>query len=136
MIGLAKFTAEHRKAIERDLLVRTGFNLDDVGRALPWSTFGAFLSHAEPDSALAAELHPELAEWSTVLKTNQILADIFDILAVIQATLAAKGGKKKPQKPKPYPRPWVEDKSRRHFGAGGLPPKELHAWFAGKWAAG
>ena len=130
-----KFVIGHRKAIERDFFVETGHELREVGRNLSWSTLDAFLSHIKPDSALAKELNPKIGNWSTLAKTNAILASIYDLLAVVNANLCAKGTGKKPKKPKPYPRPWDEEKKKpevTHFGKGALPPDELRAWFASK----
>ena len=75
-----------------------------------------------------------MSNWATQAKTNAILASIYDILAVINANLCAKGSGKKPKKPKPYPRPWIENKKPEvtHFGRGALPPDELREWFRSK----
>lgn len=131
-----KFVLEHRKAIERDFFVETGHELREVGRTLAWSTLDAFLTHIRPDSALAKELDLKMSNWTTRAKTNAILASIYDLLAVVNANLCAKGTGKKPRKPKPYPRPWIEDKKQEpevtHFGKGPLPPDELRAWFKSK----
>lgn len=131
-----KFVTEHRKAIERDFFVETGHELREVGRNLSWSTLDAFLTHIRPDSALAKELNPKMSRWATQAQTNSILASIYDLLAVVNANLCVKGTGKKPHKPKPYPRPWDEDKKQKpdvtHFGKGALPPDELRAWFKSK----
>lgn len=106
MISLAEFVEAHRSAVEHDLLTQTGYSLDDVGRTLSWGALGSFLHSAKPDSSIVAEIRPELAEWSTVYKTNIILADIYDAIAGLAAIVAAKGTGKKPQKPQEYPRSW------------------------------
>lgn len=79
------------------------------------------------------ELHPEESAWTTRVKTNAILADIFDMLAQINANLVALGSGRVAKTPKPYPRP-VKRKpdNERHFGRGALPPDELRAWFEKK----
>ena len=134
MIGLTKYVLEHRKAIERDFFVETGHELREIGRTLSWSTLDAFLSHIRPDSALAKELDPKMSSWATCTKTNMILASIYDLLAVINSNLCAKGTGKKPKKPKPYPRPWIEEKKPEvtHIGKDALPPDELRKWFEEK----
>lgn len=125
---------EHRKAIEHDLIVETGHELRDVGSSLSWEALDSFLCNIGPGSALARELDPKMSNWATQAKTNAILASIYDILAVINANLCAKGSGKKPKKPKPYPRPWIENKKPEvtHFGKGALPPDELREWFRSK----
>lgn len=79
------------------------------------------------------ELSPEMAAWSSRTKTNAILADIFDILAIMNANVMAIGSGKRPKRPKPYPRPGGSgDKSTKHFGSKGLPPDELQRWIEQK----
>ena len=74
------------------------------------------------------ELDPDLARWSGVPKTNAILADIYDMLAMINANLCAIGSRKQAKKPPSYPRPG--DKNKQHIGGkNALPPDELRAWF-------
>ena len=91
-------------------MTQTGFTLDDVGRSLSWGALDAFLHTAKPDSAIVAETNPEISEWSTIFKTNVILADIYDLLAWFHATMMVKGTKKNPKKPKEYPRSWRKKK--------------------------
>ena len=117
------------------MLVETGHELRDVGRSLSWEALDSFLCNIKPDSALARELNPKMGNWVTRAKTNAILASIYDMLAVINSNLCAKGSGKRPTKPTPYPRPWDEEKKKpevTHFGKGALPPDELRAWFKSK----
>ena len=120
--------------MERDLLFSTGRELRDVGGALSWGALGAFVHNLAPDSATAAELNPELAQWSTRLQTNMLLADLLDVLRQFNANVCGAFGGKRPEAVKPYPRPWVRDKdsTTRHIGSDGLPPAQLRAWFARK----
>ena len=82
------------------------------------------------DSETARELDPELSRWAGQLKTNMILADIFDMLAMINSNIVAMGSRKKATKPKSYPR--YGDKDKKKIGKGALPPDELKEWFAKK----
>lgn len=93
-------------------MTQTGYTLDEVGRSLPWGALGSFLHNVKPDSALAAELKPDIAEWSTTYKTNVILADLYDLIAQIGIVLAVKGTKKRPQKAPEYPREWLNKKKQ------------------------
>lgn len=61
--------------------------------------------------------------WESTLKTNAILADIYDLLQVVIVML---GGKK--HKIKPYPRPSDKD-DKQKIGKGALPYNELQKWF-------
>ena len=111
--------------------MQTGYSLDDVGGALSWSALGAFLHRVEPDSAIAHELEPDVANFASSFKTNAILADIYDILAQINANLVAGFSRKRTQKPKRYPRPG--DDSKRRIGKdNGMTMNELDSWFADK----
>lgn len=116
--------------MERDLLVQTGFTLDDVGGALSWSALGAFLHRVEPDGAIAQEIEPDIAAFSSRFKTNAILADIYDLLAQINANLVAGFSRKRSQKPRRYPRPGDNDK--HHIGKNSMTVDELNSWFAQK----
>ena len=75
-----------------------------MGCSLSWSALHSFISNLGPDSNVAKEIEPELHEWTTTFKTNKILADIYDMLAMINANLVALGSKKQVKKPKLYPR--------------------------------
>jgi hypothetical protein len=79
------------------------------------------------NSELANELDPDLAKWSGVLKTNALLADIYDMLAMINANVCALGSGGRAKKPKSYPRP--NDNQKKTIGKGALPADQLRAWF-------
>ena len=84
--------------------MRIGHELKDVGCSISWSALHSFISELGPESYVAKDLEPDLHEWTTTFKTNKILADIYDMLAMINANLVAYGSKKQSKKPKPYPR--------------------------------
>lgn len=69
-------------------------------------------------------LHPEVAEWSSRIKTNSILADAVD---VAQWANYQRGGGRG-SKPKPYPRPG--DRQRKKFGTRLMSPAEAREWLA------
>lgn len=85
-----------------------------------------------PDSALAMEVDPKIASWGTIAKTNAILADIFDAINTQTAVLISGFSGKQYKKPKKYPRPFAEDKDKKHFGSAPLPADELEKWFQKK----
>lgn len=133
IVSLAKAINEHREAFEYDLLTNTGYQLSDIGAGLDWNAVRTFMRHLTADSAVGQELHPEYAEWATRTKTNAILADIFDMLATINANIVAIGSRKTTKQPKPYPRPnQKKPENVQHFGRDALPPDELHTWFEKK----
>ena len=80
------------------------------------------------DSATARELRPELNEWSSIVKTNSILADIFDVLMSIDASLSTVPHLKKPPSPARYPRPGDDEKTTKNIGKGSLALDEMREW--------
>ena len=108
----------------------TGHSLDDLGRTLSWGALRSFLNHIEITGELARELDPDLSKWSGTLKTNALLADIYDLLAMINANICALGSGKRAKQPKAYPRP--NDNKRQKIGKSALPPDQLRAWFENK----
>lgn len=134
IVGLAAFVVEHDGAIEYDLLTKTGHELKDIGRSLSWDALASFVIYDGNDSALARELDEEYTLWATALKSNGILADIFDMLAQINANLVALGEHKASKQVAPYPRPGMEEKrdNVKHFGRGALPRGEFRKWLEKK----
>jgi len=80
------------------------------------------------DSATARELKPELNEWSSIVKTNSILADIFDVLMSIDASLSTVPHMKKPPRPERYPRPGDKNTETKNIGKGSLALDEMREW--------
>lgn len=127
IICLAKFVTEHREALNFDLMTNTPYQIDDIGGALSWSSLYSFITHLRGDSALARDLG-KATGWEDTLKTNVILADIYDLLQVINANLVAYINGKKPKNIKPYPRPNADEKNERKLGKKALPIGELREW--------
>lgn len=133
ILSLSKFARDHRGALEYDLMTRTGCELEDVGRSLSWGALGNFIKNLPLESATVRELKPEMSLWSTRFETNVILADIFDVLQIINANLVAYCNRHRAEKPPRYPRPFQKkNDDKTHIGSGALPPAELRAWFEKK----
>ena len=125
--GLATFAETHREAVNYDLLTRTGYEIKDIGGALSWGAFESFIKQIGPDSAIGRELGYATG-WESTIKTNAILADIYDLLQVINRNLvAAHSQKKVKEKIKPYPRPG-QDENKRKIGKGAMPVADLREW--------
>lgn len=112
-------------------MTRTGHTLDDVPARVSYRALDSFIANLGIDSKLASEVAPEFAEWSTRTKTNALLADIFDMLAMINANLIGIGTRKKAKEPKKYPRP-KKQKELKRYGSGALPATELREWIRRK----
>ena len=71
--------------------------------------------------------------WEKTQRTNEILADIYDLLQSINANLVAIGERKPAKKFTPYPRPGRDkDKNKRRIGKGAMPINDLREWFRRK----
>ena len=128
IISLAQFAEAHREALDYDLITRTHYTIDDAGGALSWGSLASFVKNLRGDSALARDLG-KATGWEDTLKTNAILADIFDLLQVINANLVAIGNHGKTRKTiKPYPRPGKDDDKERRIGKGALPLSDMRKW--------
>ena len=73
-------------------------------------------------------MEPKISIWGTQAKTNAILADIFDMLAMINANIVAVGSGKRAKKPKRYERPVESNNTKKLGGKGALPHDELVEW--------
>lgn len=82
----------------------------------------SFINYLPEDSALRFEMDPksESREWFTTLKTNKILADLFDAFVAANT--------KKGRKAKEYPRP----KKNKHIGKGAIPISQFWDWWTSK----
>ena len=91
-----------------------------------------FLKHIQPDTALAQELGGmEANEWASTMKTNSMLADLFDKLNEFEYNYIRANSKTKPKQPKPYPRPWLE-KDTKKYGKDPVPISEFWDWWNSK----
>lgn len=67
-----------------------------------------------------------------------MLADIYDLLAVINSNLVAIGSGKRQKQPKPYPRPGQKQDNVKKFGKDAVTHDELVTFFEkkrAKWQA-
>lgn len=115
-----------------DLITKTHYQVEDVGGVLSWDALDSFIKNIGPGSALARDLGYDLEGWDTRTKTNAILADIYDVLQLINRNIVASNSKKRiTEKITPYPRPGREKKERA-LGRDGLPKNELLVWIEQK----
>lgn len=84
-----------------------------------------FLTSLDLDARTAYETAElDAAEWSDTLKTNALLADIYDAIRLFNYSFAGK----KAKEPKPYPRPWAENKSQK-YGKDAIPILDFEDWW-------
>ena len=95
--------------------------MDDVGGRLSWSALYSFVKNLDSASALARELGKSTG-WENTIKTNAILADIYDLLEVIASGKRIKNAK-------PYPRPGKGEDNVRKIGKGPMTPDDLRKWY-------
>ena len=124
ILSLVQIIEEHDRALEYDLMTRTGRTLSEY---LEMGASGrialiSFINYLPPDAALRRAMNPdnETAEWNTTMKTNAILADIFDAFVAANT--------KKGTKPKAYPRP----KQKQTIGKGAIPVSQFWDWWHDK----
>lgn len=102
-------------------MTRTGRTLQeylDMGAAGKVALI-SFVNFLPPESALSRALKPkdETYLWTTTLKTNVILADLYDAFVVSRT--------KKGHQPKWYPRP----QKGRSVGKGAIPISQFWDWW-------
>lgn len=73
----------------------------------------------------------ERYQWGTATQTNYILASIYDMLAIINENLKAKGTHTRSKMPKLYPRPHDKEKTTKKIGTA-MPAADFDAWIAKK----
>lgn len=92
--------------------LKYGWSIDQVGSpGWEWPDLIAVVEATSPESALYGVLHPDSAEWTL---TNHLLAVCADALRLL---VWAKGKAKLADRPRPIPRPGVEDKKTRTIGS-------------------
>jgi len=121
ILGLVRIIEKHGRALEYDLMTRTGRTLNEymnMGAAGKVALI-SFIEYLPPDAMLNRELDPknETAEWLTTMKTNAILADLFDLYVAAHT--------KEGTVPATYPRP----KEEQTIGRGAIPVADFWDWW-------
>ena len=136
IVSLVLVMDKHASALDYDLMTRTGRSTAE------WAALGAtgivalahFVKQLDISSRTYAEMHDSawLSGWSMRIKTNALLADLFDAVNALRYAYVASVSKRKPDKPKPYPRPWHKsrDKGTKHYGRDGIPIKDFKKWWS------
>ena len=123
ILSLVQTINDYDRALEYDLMTRTGRTLSEYINmgAAGMVALLSFINYLPMDSRLRSAMDPqdEVGEWSTVKKTNIILADLFDVFVSANT--------KKGHKAKQYPRP----KQKKRIGSGAIPISEFWDWWNG-----
>lgn len=90
-----------------------------------WCRFGALLRGLPRESLTVRAVAGESARWGEV---EHLLAVVIDLLQGQMWQTSSVYSKRKPKRPRPYPRPGVVDPNRRRFGAGGMDLAEARKW--------
>jgi hypothetical protein len=98
-----------------------GWTLADVPRRVSWRALLAYARTAPRTSALYRVANPEEREWSP---SDWLLADVVDQLQFLRYGFAGKGAKK----PKPYPRPGVDDTTETTLGGSHMELDDMKKW--------
>ena len=107
--GLIDLCDKHRLAVSADLIA-LGLRLRDVGTPeFEWSDLKAVVSTREYSPALFRSLYPKESEWDL---HAHLAADLVDLTHLLVWFKTADGSKGR-NRPKPYPRPGVEDDTKK-----------------------
>ena len=118
-------------------MTRTNYQLRDLGGALDWASLRIFVYGLMRDqtSLLWREVEDpdgSISGWFDGSKVAPMLADLFDLLAWTRHAMLQTQTKRKIKKPKPYPRPWLDDSRTRKIGKGAIAVSEFQKWWDSK----
>lgn len=94
--------------------------------ALTWRDLLDIVSHLPPSSALQRAVNPEWARWLSGEMNGHLLAALFDV-GQTGNWMQSKDGKKKRNRPKPLPRPGIDDGSTK-YGGKAAPLEDIKEW--------
>jgi hypothetical protein len=118
-------------------MVKLRLRLRDVPDTIGWDGLLLFINNSSPDSAYYRSCYPEMYAFGLPEQQSAILADIFDLVNgfLYAYACANSDGSRKPKKPKPYPRPWLDDsitdENEQHFGKGAVSVEEFNEFYYG-----
>lgn len=128
--GLALAIERHGSAFEHDVMAATGRTLSEFIEQGPPGVVALahFLAHIGPDTATWHELEGSGARmWSSTLKSNAVLADLFDVVSLVNRNIVQSGSRSRVKNPRPYPRPWDADTER--IGHGPVRVSQFWDWW-------
>lgn len=112
--GLLEVLTANEEAIEADLLRWFGVDLRHLGSPeLSLRRLLVLLGHLPRESSTVRAIAGERARWGD---SEHLLADLIDAVQSLAWQHAWVHSRKKPQRPKPHPRPGVDRPGERRFG--------------------
>ncbi|WP_155980834.1 DUF5361 domain-containing protein [Nocardia sp. CNY236] len=122
ILGLLELCEQHGEAIEADL-IRAGVRLRDVGSpCLTWRDLAVLIRQSPQDSALLRAMNPDRYRWGQV---EHLLADLVDVANLLLWS-KTKDGSRGRNRPSPYPRPGVNDTTKRRVRGDAVPLDQVH----------
>lgn len=119
---MGRLLADHGDDLEADLLRHFGVDLLDLYRnRMSWRRFMVLVERLPAGSAVARAVHGDAAQWSL---SDQLLASAVDALHVANWQRSEDGAKGR-NRPRPIPRPGVDDGRVVHGRGKGMTPEEL-----------
>lgn len=133
--SLAEIIDGHGGALDYDLITRAHLTLSDFPDRVGWDALYHFVRYLPADSALVSEMKPDIAGWQNGTRMPIIVADLYDLVSMWryewECSVTPKN-RRKPKKPKPYPRPGADPHAgERHFGKDPIPVSDFDAWWKG-----
>lgn len=130
--SLVRLNRETDGALNADMMVRLGVPFSLAPR-IGWGNLADFVRHLGRDSCVYRARNPEEELFASGLHSNAALADLYDLVAeFITLYASAHSGKgRRPNRPKRYPRPWVEDGEFERIGRDPIPVSEFDRWYYG-----
>lgn len=120
-LGLDDLARKHGQAIEADLM-QVGLRVRYVGESwFSWADFVAFIRWLPRDSAFMRSKNPEFEGWGVA---EYQLADMVDSLGWL-VWAKTKDGSRGRNKPKPYPRPGVEEAGKKRVRGVAVPMNKV-----------
>lgn len=121
LISLLLIVARYSLALEYDLMTKTAYTLDDLGRSLTWRALFSFVCGLDKTSLLWQQMNGDKKEealWEKQALIPQLLALLIDEVRNMQYIYASSHSKKPIKQPEPIPRPHIKKNSdTKHYGS-------------------
>lgn len=127
--SLVRLNEESGGALDYDCMTQLGVRLRNLPYRFGWDALELLVEHAPMDSAFKRWRNKDEAEFATSLRQSAMMADIFDAIQHQSYIIAKLFSKTAPREPKPYPRPWVEEKHEQRIGSAPIALGDFKSWY-------